>query len=166
MKTRSQIFPFLLVVVLLSCGLAVYLFDRTADRIYFVPDWWNLSLGNGHLFGSIGAHLPSFVHVAVFILISAAILAPWRFRIAWICLLWFGIDSLFELAQHDVIAVRIAAVVPNWFEGKYFLENTTAYFLNGTFDLLDIVSIALGSVVAYLVLQASRVQEKGYDGKK
>jgi len=161
MKTRSQIYPFLLAVVFLTFGLSVYLFDRPADRIYFVPDGWNLSLGNGQLFGAIGAHLPSFVHVAVFILITAAILAPWRFRIASICLLWFGIDSLFELAQHDVIAPRIAAIVPNWFDGKFFLENTTAHFLNGTFDLLDIVSIALGSVVAYLVLQTSRMQERG-----
>jgi len=165
MKTRSQIYPFFLAVAFLTFGLSVYLFDRPADRIYFVPDGWSLSLGNGQLFGSIGAHLPSFVHVIVFILITGALLAPCRFRIASICLLWFGTESLFELAQHDVIAVRIAAIVPNWFEGKIFLENTTAHFLNGTFDLLDIVSIALGSGVAYLVLQTSRVQEEGYDGK-
>lgn len=166
MKTRSQIYPFLLAVAFLTFGLAVYLFDRPVDRIYFVPDGWQLSAGNDLLFGSIGAHLPSFVHVIVFILITGVLLAPWRFRIVSICMLWFGIESLFELAQLDVIAVRIAAIIPNWFEGKIFLENTAAYFLNGTFDLLDIVSIALGSVVAYLVLQASRVQGEGYDGKR
>lgn len=166
MKTRFQVFPLFLTAVLLAFGLSVYLFDRPADRIYFVPDGWQLSAGNDLLFGFIGAHLPSFVHVAVFILVTAIILAPWRFRIASICLLWFVIDSLFEIAQHELIAARIAAIVPNWFEDKFFLENTAAHFLNGTFDLLDIVSIALGSVVAYLVLQTSRVQEEGYDGKQ
>ena len=166
MKTRFQISPLFLTAVLLVLGLSVYLFDRPADQIYFVPDGWQLSAGNDLLFGFIGAHLPSFVHVTVFILVTAIILAPWRLPIASICLLWFSIDSLFELAQHEVIAVQIAAIVPNLFEGKFFLENTAAHFLNGTFDLLDIVSLALGSVVAYLVLQTSRVQEEGYDGKQ
>jgi len=166
MKTRFQVFPLFLTAVLLALGLSVYLFDRPADRIYFVPDGWQFGAGNDLLFGSIGAHLPSFVHVTVFILVTAIVLAPWRLRIASICLPWLVIDSLFELAQHEVIAARIAVIVPNWFEGKFLLENTAAHFLNGTFDLLDIVSIALGSVVAYLVLKTSRVQEKGYVGKQ
>lgn len=166
MKTRFQFFPLYLAAVLLACGLSVYLFDRPAERIYFIPDGWQLSAGNDLLFGSIGRHLPSFVHVTFFILVTAMLLSSWRFRSASICLLWFVIDSLFELAQHEVIAVRIAAFVPDWFEGIFLLENTAAHFLNGTYDVLDIVSIALGSIVAYLVLQTSRVQEEGYVGKQ
>jgi hypothetical protein len=164
MKTRSQVVPALLIAILLSLGLSVYLYDRPADRVYFIPDGWQTGTYSGELFGSLGAHLPSFVHVAVFILITAAILAPWRFRLASICLFWFGLDSLFELAQHDAIAVHIAAIVPDWFQQVTLLENTVGYFLAGTFDLLDILSIALGSMAAYLVLLGGRVLERRNDG--
>ena len=166
MKMRAYASPLFLAIALLTFGLSVYLFDRPADQIYFIPDGWQLSSADNPLFGSMGACLPSFVHVAIFILITGVLLKPWRFPIASICLLWFGIDILFELAQHEVIAARIAAILPDWFQDVILLENTAGYFLSGTFDPLDILSIALGSIVAYLVLLTSRVQEEGYDGKQ
>ena len=138
--------------MLLAVGLLVYLLDRPADRIYFIPDGWKFAMGAGQVFGPVGAYLPTFVHVVVFVLISSVLLAPWHFRNMSICLLWFGIDSLFELAQHEAIATRVADIVPSWFEGVIFLENTSSYFLAGTFDPLDLLSIALGSIAAYLVL--------------
>ena len=156
MKTRSQV---LSAVVLLALGLAVYLFDRPADRTYFVPDWWQPGVDNALLFGSLGGSLPSFAHVLFFILVSAAILAPCRFRIITICLMWFGLDSLFEMAQPDAIAVRIAEFVPAWFQDVVLLENTRAYLLTGTFDPLDMLSIAAGSLAAYLMLHKFRSEE-------
>jgi len=100
MKMRAYASPLFLAIALLTFGLSVYLFDRPADQIYFIPDGWQLSSADNPLFGSMGACLPSFVHVAIFILITGVLLKPWRFPIASICLLWFGIDILFELAQH------------------------------------------------------------------
>ncbi len=159
MRKQTQMHQVIVAAMLLAVGLLVYLLDRPADQIYFVPDWWEFTIGAGQVFGPIGAYLPTFIHVVVFILISSALLAPWRFQITSICLLWFGIDSLFELAQHNAIATRIADIVPSWFQGITFLENTSSYFLAGTFDLLDLMSIALGSVSAYLVVRFFRKRE-------
>ena len=156
MKTRLQV---LSAAVPLALGLAVYLFDRPADRIYFVPDWWQPGPDNALLFGSLGANLPSFAHVLFFILITAAILAPRRFQFLPICLLWLFIDGLFELVQHDAIAVRIAEFVPAWFQNVFLLENTRAYLLAGTFDPLDMLSIAAGSLVGYVMLHIFHSRE-------
>lgn len=160
MQKQTQILEMLLAAMWLTVGLVVYLFDRPADQIYFVPDGLSFTTGAYHVFGSMSAHLPSFVHVVVFILISSALLAPWRFRIGSVCLLWFGIDSLFELGQHDAIANRIADILPSWFRGVPFLENTASYFVTGTFDPLDLGAIALGSVTAFLMVRYLRTKEK------
>jgi len=48
----------------------------------------------------------------------------------------------------------IAANSPGWFSNIPFIENVPAYFLQGTFDVLDLVSIAVGAVAAYLTLVA------------
>lgn len=160
MQKQTQILQVLLAAMCLTVGLLVYLLDRRADQTYFVPNGWTLTTGAEQVFGALGAHLPSFVHVVVFILISSALLAPWRFRIASVCLLWFGVDSLFELGQHDTIANRIADFVPSWFQGVPFLENTASYFVTGTFDPLDLGAIALGTVTAFLMVHFLRTREK------
>ncbi len=165
MQEQKGTLQVVLAAILLMIGLLVYLLDRPADHIYFVPDWWRAADNSGQVFGSIGENLPSFVHVVVFILISSVLLAPWHFRIASICLLWFGIDSLFELAQHDAIAIQIADMVPDWFQDVIFLENTPNYFLAGTFDPFDLISIALGSVGAYLMLRYIQFKECDNDAK-
>jgi hypothetical protein len=43
-------------------------------------------------------------------------------------------------------------IIPDWFEGIPFLENTKNYFQKGTFDMVDLVAIAFGTLIAYLVL--------------
>jgi len=39
-----------------------------------------------------------------------------------------------------------------WFERIPGLEATSAYFLQGTFDVLDILAIATGTLAAYLTM--------------
>jgi hypothetical protein len=43
-------------------------------------------------------------------------------------------------------------MVPDWFSGILFLENTKNYFLSGTFDFNDLTAIAVGTILAYFVL--------------
>ncbi len=165
MQKQKWTLQVMLAAILLMIGLLVYLFDRPADQIYFVPDWWTFTADTDQVFGSIGDNLPTFIHVVVFILISSALLSPWRSSIVSICFLWFGIDSLFELAQHDAVATLIADMVPNWFHGVIILENTANYFLAGTFDPLDLISIALGSFSAYLMIRCIQLKESDNEPK-
>ena len=46
-------------------------------------------------------------------------------------------------------------LIPDWLAGIPFLENTENYLLEGTFDILDVVAIAFGTAIAYLVLLAT-----------
>lgn len=142
----------------LIIGVVVYLVDRTGQA-NFVPDWMHVSGNVTPIFGLIGYQLPTFAHTFAFILLTAAVLWSWTSLAAPICAVWFTIECLFELGQIDMVASKISAVVPDWFDGVPVLEATSRYFLAGTFDLLDVVSIAFGSVAAYLLIRVVRKRE-------
>jgi ABC-type xylose transport system permease subunit len=140
-------------VVVLVVGSLIYLIDRPPDHTYFIySSPINISLSNTlpNLFGSIGNSLPAFLHVFSFILITAGLIFCNKKGYLIICLSWFLIDSAFEVGQK--FTAWSTNIIPDWFAGIPFLENTENYFLQGTFDILDLIAIAFGSVIAYLVL--------------
>jgi hypothetical protein len=149
MAKRPEVLQATFAISGLVIGLFIYLLDRRADTVYFIPDWLSLTSNITPFFGYIGNYLPTFIHVYVFILLTAAVMAPPATRISLICVSWLTIDSLFEIAQMPVIAQWIAEHVPVWFQGVPFLTNTAAYFMAGTFDVLDLFSIAAGTLCAY-----------------
>ena len=137
----------LLAAILLATGILVYAFDR-GGTVYFLSAW--TSAPPPTVFsGPLGNHLPTFLHTLAFILITAAILRPWPRLLLPICATWFGIECLFELGQMAPYDGHIAAILPLWFEGVPVLQNTSGYFIRGTYDALDVVSIALGAIIAY-----------------
>ena len=142
----------------LSVGVLLYLLDRQHTHVYFIPNWLpQHNFGSG-FFGNIGNYLPTFIHVYAFILLTAVIAARPITKLVSVCLAWFIIDSLLEVAQLDSIAEWIAAHTPHSFSGIPFLENTAGYFLSGTFDKFDILSIAAGSIAAYLTAYQSQAR--------
>lgn len=133
----------------LAVGVLVYVLDR-GGAVYFLPAW--LAHGGGpSIVGPLANQLPTFTHPLAFILITAAVLHPWPRLLPAICLAWFSIECLFELGQLEPIGQRIADAVPAWFDGVPLLEATPTYFSQGTFDPLDLLSIGLGVVAAYLI---------------
>jgi len=146
----------------LILGSLVYLIDRPPDQTYFVYfSRTNISLHNTipNLFGVLGNTLPDFLHVFSFILITAGLFSCKRRGYLIICLSWFFVDSAFELCQkYNSLPLRI---IPDWFEGIPFLENTRNYFQRGTFDMVDLVAIAVGTGAAYflIILTTSKRRE-------
>ena len=141
----------------MAVGILVYLFDRPGNAVYFVPDWWSLAEFTPGLFGLLGEHLPTFSHTFAFILLTTAVIAPRRGSAIVVCAGWLIVDSLFEIAQHDDLAVNIVRRLPNWFAEWPILENVAAYFLTGRFDPLDLVSIFVAGIAAYfLILYSTR----------
>jgi hypothetical protein len=140
---------------ILCLGLLVYLFDRSASDIYFIPEWWRFADGTPALFGSFGGYLPSFVHVYCFVLLSSALLYPWRIAPQAICLGWCAAEAIFEFGQIDAIAVRILPMLPTWFADWPILANVPGYFLYGRFDPFDLAGILLGAVLAYFTIYYS-----------
>jgi hypothetical protein len=150
MTRQSELFA--VAIGVLCIGVLVYVFDRQPEFVYFLPGWLSLNRMTGGLFGSIGNYLPTFIHVYVFILLTVVVAVPAMTKLIPICLAWFTIDSLFEVAQIHPIAQSISSHSPGWFSGIPFLENTADYFLLGTFDVLDLLSIAAGTFAAYLTV--------------
>ena len=139
-------------LVALSLGVAVYLFDRLPDDVYLMAPWMELGEQAHPVFGTAGNYLPTFSHVYVFILLTAALAASSLRSAVIICVAWLVIDIAFELAQLPVVAQALTEFIPGWFSGIPVLENVSNYFLSGTFDVLDIVSIAAGALTAYLTI--------------
>lgn len=140
-------------LTVLLLGTLIYLTDRPPDQTYFVyKSLVNISLHNilPNLFGFIGNSLPSFVHAFCFILITAGLLKCQKRGCIIICASWFLIDFIFELGQK--FKSLSSTMVPDWFFGIPFLENSKNYFLSGTFDFNDLTAIGVGTILAYFVL--------------
>ena len=137
----------------LLIGSFVYLIDRPPDQTYFVySSRIKISLYETlpNVFGVIGNSLPDLLHVFSFILITAGLLSCQKRGYLIICLSWFSLDFSFELGQkYNELPLKI---IPNWFKGIPFLENTENYFSQGTFDIFDVIAIASGTAIAYFVL--------------
>ena len=136
----------------LGLGIVLYLVDRPASETYFVPESLSLFSHGSTVFGSLGQHMPTFLHVFAFCLLSSGILDCNKRCALLVCGFWLCLDGLFEIAQHDAIAERLVPWVPDWFNGIPILENTANYFSRGHFDPLDLASIVLGSMLAYLTI--------------
>ena len=133
----------------LGIGGLVYVFDRHPETVYFLSNSLSFQSAGFNLFGVLGHHLPSFVHVYAFILLTALVTSPYRLKPVYPCLAWFSIDSLFELGQYDPVAQWIASLLAGGYSGLPFFENSAQYFLLGTFDVIDLVAIGAGTVAAY-----------------
>jgi hypothetical protein len=142
----------LLGISALGVGVLVYAFDRQPELTYFLPGWLSLNGQFGSHFGTLGNYLPTFLHVYAFILLTVVVAVPTITKLFPVCLVWFCLDSLFEIAQIDPIASWVATHTPAWLTGIPFLENTAKYFLMGTFDASDLLSIAAGTIAAYLTV--------------
>lgn len=140
----------LMAVAALVTRVLVYVLDRPAVTVYFLPQ--SLSLPHGHRpwFGALGNYLPEFTHVYAFILLTMAV-SPWPRRVLPICAFWCVAASLAEFGQHPALAPAIAAA-PQWLQQVPILENTANYVLYGTFDPWDLVAVAIGTVSAYVAV--------------
>ena len=143
----------------LSLGALVYLFGRSPESYAFgviVRDYLGLMRSHGLFFGGLSDNLPSFAHVFAFSLMTAGLLSPKRKGTLLICLLWFLIDTAFEIGQ-GLKPVSLA-ILPEWFQVHEFpMANLQDYFRCGTFDIGDIVAGLLGALAAFVVAEFMRI---------
>jgi len=151
-------------LLVLIAGSLVYLTDRPPGQTYFVHESrFDISLHDAipNLFGPIGNVLPDFSHVFAFILITSGILSAGKTGCMVLTTFWLLADILFEFSQKFGYAA--ANWIPAWFESIPFLENTSAYMRNGTFDWLDVAAILTGAVCAYFTVINTGKGKKIYD---
>jgi hypothetical protein len=138
-------------IAFLCLGLMEYLASRPAGSAYFLEKLHSFlpSLSTGyHPFGKLGGFAPDFFHPLGFALISMAFFAGRSSRVV-LCLVWLGIDAVFEIAQ--AFGHTLAQHVPLWFSHIPVLDNLASYLRKGTFDVFDLVAIALGSTTAFII---------------
>lgn len=155
MTRQSQTVQIIAAIAALSVGLLVYLLYRQPESVYFIPDWLSLSHNSSSASGNLTDYLPTFIHVYSFILLTVAVAGTTKHSIP-ICLGWLIVDSLFEIAQINSIANWIGNHTPNWFSAIPVLENTSGYFMAGTFDFFDLISIVIGTIAAYFTIELSK----------
>jgi Ca2+/Na+ antiporter len=98
--------------------------------------------------------LPDFVHPFAFILITSAVISSDSGRNRFlICLGWFALECFFEFGQH--FKDSYLRFIPLWFDNIPVLQNAKGFFLNGTFDIWDLLSMFGGTIGAYWVLFVS-----------
>jgi hypothetical protein len=142
----------------LSLGALVYLFERSPESYAFgviVRDYFGFLRPHRLLSGVLADNLPSFTHAFAFSLMTAGLLGPRRKGNLLICLLWFLIDTVFEIGQ-GLKHVSLATI-PDWVDVHALpMANLQEYFRCGTFDIRDIVAGLLGAMAAFVVAEFMR----------
>ena len=145
-------------LIILILGAFYYFFFRTADHTYFLKFFANtpqLEHILPPLLVALGNSLPTFIHVFAFTLMTAGLFASNEKEYGIVCFLWFTIDTLFELGQ--VLNYKMMQGIADRFSDLFLLEKIINYFLHGRFDYLDLLSIAVGSVFAYIILSKTKI---------
>jgi hypothetical protein len=138
---------------LLLLGSLVYVIDRSPDQVYFTR-FFGIHLkmfdAGTPLLGPLGLRLPAFFHVLSFSLITGSFFRSGNGRYLVICVFWLLVNTCFELGQkYKTLAVKLT---PDFFQHIPFLENTRAYFMNGTFDVYDLAAFFIGAMAGYGLL--------------
>jgi hypothetical protein len=158
---RINIIQIVIGIFGLVIGSLVYVTDRSSEGIYFINKLkipTKIFNNAPNLFGIAGNSLPDLLHVFSFILITAGLLSCKKKWYTILCLGWFSLDIAFELGQK--FKLLSLSLIPDWFQGIPFLENSKNYFQKGSFDIFDIFAIAIGTVIAYLVLLITNKEER------
>ena len=143
----------------LGLGIALYTLDRPSTRTYFLPDALSLYSVTPSIFGPLGNHLPTFLHVFAFCLISSGVMDYTKQKALIICLFWLFIDGAFEIGQHPSVSKFVIPMIPGVFSEIPVLDNTANYFSQGRFDPIDILSIVLGALCAYMLIRVMSKEE-------
>lgn len=132
-------------IIVLFAGALVYVTDRPAESSFFMNNFFpNFSLFEKipGIFGLCGNNLPAFTHVLSFSLLTAGFTGTGKTDYKTICFFWFFVNSLFEVGQkYSYFVIKLTSI-----------ESLQLFFINGTFDFLDILAFIAGGIIAYPVL--------------
>ena len=137
----------------LLIGAAVYVIDRPSDRTYLfnlLPIWLSGYSTGPRLFTIVGGSLPSFIHALSFSMITSSLYPTKALIYALICLRWLFIGVIFELGQGP--GKWIIQLIPDSMNKIPCIGSIQDYFLLGTFDVLDLLAVFLGSSTGFLLL--------------
>ena len=126
----------------LVSGSLVYVLLRDPANLAWLP----ATPGRAVAFADWSGPLPSFLHTLGFILLTAVAAGiRRRAQLALVSLAWVGVESLFEIGQQRMLAGGLATGLA----GLPGLAGAGTYFVNGTFDPLDLLAVVLAGGLAW-----------------
>jgi hypothetical protein len=146
----------------LLIGAAVYVIDRPPDRTYLfnlLPIWLSGYSTGPRLFTIVGGSLPSFIHALSFSMITSSLYPPKTLIYASICLTWLFIGVIFELGQGP--GKWIVQLIPECIDRIPCIGSIRDYFVLGTFDVLDLLAVFLGSSTGFFLLLLTCDRRRG-----
>ena len=162
--SRIDLQQALLAIIALLSGIFVYLFVRPPASVYFVAGFLqplNITFAPGFWFAE---QLPSFLHTYAFILLTYVVVGIKSQKALYASItLWLFLELLFELGQMPSVAVILVSLTPEWFSSFYVLELIDGFFINGTYDALDVLAILLAALAAWWTVRAGRPREDYQD---
>jgi hypothetical protein len=116
------------------------------------------------LLGPLRGPFPEFIHPLAFSLIGMGLFSRTRRSRVWICLTFASMNVLFELGQlFDGPALNF---IPTWFDNIPVIENTKNFVLNGTFSIIDLLAVLIGTAFAFLFADVLLTARRKNEGRK
>ena len=153
--------------LLLALGGLFYLAGDLSEYTYLRQKSGPLEisfLNLPQLLGPLRGAFPEFIHPLAFSLIGMGLFARARRSRMWICLTFALMNVLFELGQlFDGPALY---VIPAWFDNIPVIENTRNFVLRGTFSVIDLFAILIGTAAAFLFAEVLLNTSRKNEGRK
>ena len=134
-------------------GLMGYMLSRPVDSTYLgsmISSFFRSLPFRINNYGIIGGVLPEFLHPFALALITMAIFPQASRKVrAMICLFWLVVDLFFEIGQcfGRQIAQSMTKILPQGGVSEILIN----YFVNGTYDNVDIFAIWVGIISAFII---------------
>ncbi len=139
-------------IIILFSGTFVYVTDRPTESTLFMNTFLSkFSFYNKmpSVFGVYGNNFPALTHVLSFSLLTAGFAGAKKTNYKAICFFWFFVNCIFELGQkYSSFASKLIPA-----------KSIQGFFINGTFDYLDILAFISGGIIAYTFLIFTRNKE-------
>lgn len=144
----------LLAILSLALGGFTYLLIRTP--IYPLIDGLHETFALGYIdsLRAVTGSVPTLCHTFSLVLFTSIFLPDSRTSYALNTASWIGMESILEVMQGPLLQYdRLTGLIA---DSILCGENCRGYFLSGTYDLLDILSIIVGGSLAYFCLTRLR----------
>jgi hypothetical protein len=148
---KINILQLMLGAFFLLAGASVYLVSRPIGSTCFLDKFHSIQSFFHYLpdiYGKAGMFAPEFFHALAITLLSLAFVSSRKSRVM-ICFGWFSINFLFEFGQR--YGRQFGEYISEWNKAVPAIKNFSDFFVNGTFDVWDLISIFLGSVTAFCI---------------
>jgi len=153
MRISANFFLLMLGLSGLLFGLMGYILSRTMDSTHLgimISSFFGNLPFRINDYGIIGGVLPEFLHPFALALITMALFPQAKRKArAVICAFWLIVDLFFEIGQcfGYQIAQSMARILPHSRVSEILIN----YFVNGTYDNLDIFAIWAGVISAFII---------------